>query len=225
MSSLHDDLKDEILTLLGSSVVGSIRFIAAGIKVGGTFYSDLIGPITAGVLPIKIDPSLPPEIPGQYIARNAADAPNTLKIRDYPPFPAPLVVHELTHAAIDFLDLQKHMGRPRRDGNTFTTRGLHRTENEGIAYIAECLYCRLTHKHYSQHTPEQLARLPRVRHLGRVADAIAGRILASGVKFYHVTEDEIRWMRNAVGQHPKYREHRDESAPSDGFRMEFELEE
>jgi hypothetical protein len=223
MSSLLDDLKNEILTLLGSSVVGRIKFVAAGIKVGGSFYPDLIAPIRAGILPIKIDPSI--DTPGQYIARNAADAPNTLKIQEYPPFPDAVVIHELTHAAIDFLDLQKRMGRPRSDGVTFSTRGLHRTENEGIAYIAQCLYCRLTHQPYSQHTKEELSHLPRLRHLGRVADAIAGRVLASGVKFYHITEDEIRWMRNAVGQHPKYRAHRDEPAPSDGFRMEFELDE
>jgi hypothetical protein len=221
--SLHDDLKGEVLTLLGSDVVKSIKFVAAGIKVGGNFFPNLIDPISSGVIPIKIDASIDPKIAGQYIARNAAADPNTLKLRVYPPFPDAIVLHELTHAAIDFLDLPKHIKIPMSYEASFSHLGLHRTEDEGIAYIAQCIYCRLTHQPYSSHTKAELVHLPRLRHLGRVADAIAGRILASGAKYYRVTEDEIRWMRNAVGQHPNYRDVRGTPAPSDGLRMEFEL--
>lgn len=201
--SLLEDLKAEVLTVLGSSAMRHINFVAAAVRISPESYSQLVGRVESGRLPVTIDPSI--RGAGQYTADD-----NTLRVKQYPPFYDNSVVHELTHAAIDLMDLRV----PR--GAKFSTRGLHQTEDEGIAYIAMCVYCRLTSQPYVHLAPGQQLET-RLARMARVADAIAGRILASGTKLYHVSEDEMRWMRNAVGQVPGYFRIRDHAAPSNGI--------
>ncbi len=206
MSADDDKLKDGVLKLLGSPALKRINFVAADIRIGPAAYGKLIPLIRSGVIKVKVDPSLT-QASGTYQADNSDDEANTLKVKSLP-MHKPVVVHELTHAAIDSMDLLVLPGRK------FSARGLHRTEDEGIAYIAQCVYDRVTHQPI---THANISRKPRLLRIAHVADAIAGNVVASGVSVYHVTPDEIRAMRNAVGQHPGYHKHREEPSPSDGI--------
>ena len=104
-------------------------------------------------------------------------------------------VHELAHAAVDLMNLPY-------------SRGLHRTEMEAIGYIAQRVY-----SHHLRADPLQ-RHWPRLIH---VADAIARRVVEAEPHLYHVTQDEIRSLRNAIGKHPKYHPYRGSRAPSDGI--------
>lgn len=104
------------------------------------------------------------------------------------------LLHELTHAAID-------------DMNLTASRGLHRTENEAIAYIAEMLYRR-----YTRSLTADAFGLPQLR----VANAIAKNIAASS-SLYTVSQDEIRLLRNTIGNRPIYRSIRGQLKVGDGI--------
>jgi hypothetical protein len=106
------------------------------------------------------------------------------------------LLHELTHAAIDDMNLK-------------ASRGLHRTENESIAYIAQMLYRRYTHS-----LTADAFGLPQLQ----VANAIARNIAASP-SLYTVTQEEIRLLRNTIGHRPIYRGIRGQLKVGDGIGL------
>ena len=192
----HIVLKSLIIGLLRSHAVQTINFTAASVRIDHQLYSDLVNLVLADRLHLGIDPTLRSRgYRGMYHpdpGRNLLDLPEASLGTT---LDASYAVHELTHAAVDMMNLPH-------------SRGLHRTETEGIAYIAQRVYSRnIRADPIQRHTP----------HIFHVADAIAARIIKARPGVYHVSEDEIRRMRNAVGQHPKYYPYRGQRAPSDGI--------
>jgi len=187
-------IEDEVVALLHSPAVQKIRFFAEGVHISGHVYMALATKVAAGRLHIAIDPTLLTQsYDGTY------DAPsNTLTLpRNHiaTPYNKQVALHELTHAAIDIMNLR-------------ASRGFHETENEGVSYIAEHLYVRYTHGNHVSRTDHRFVR---------VADAIAKTIIAARPHTYSVTHDEMRKLRNAVGQNREYRPIRGTRAISDGI--------
>jgi hypothetical protein len=192
----HVLLQNQVVALLRSHALQTVRFVVENVTIGHQSWSGLADLVLADQLHLDVDPGLTGRhLVGEYYP-DGPDA-NTLKIahaslatiRD-----KSSAVHELAHAAVDLLHL------PHR-------RGLHRTEAEAIAYIAQCVYS------HHLHTNPLHGHL----RLGLIADAIARRIVAAEPHLYYVTHDEIRSLRNAIGHHRHYRRYRGTLAPSDGI--------
>jgi hypothetical protein len=131
---------------------------------------------------IKMSPDAPsPGLLAEYYPRRNEIrlSQGTLATRE----PRQAAVHECTHAAFDLMKLKP-------------SRGLHRTENEGMANIAERLYIRYVFG---------LRGTAPVLRYERIADRIAERIIANPQNSV-VSPEEMRRLRNAVGQDtPEYR--------------------
>lgn len=187
-------LQTDVVTLLRSPPVQKINFEAEGVKINGHVYSTLASKINWGMLHLVVDPSsLGQGTDAHYDYRNNT---LTLKRSAFPDdYSKQVVLHELTHAAIDDMHL------PAR-------RGLHRTEGESIAFIAEHLYVRYIN-----------GRPPGANEwrIYKIADAIAKHIVKAAPRAYLVTHAEIRSLRNAIGQHRVYKDARGNRAGSDGI--------
>jgi hypothetical protein len=169
-------LKNDVIALLRSHAVQRIRFVAEGVKIGHHVYSVLANLVEADRIKVRVDPTLAAQgVAGRY--STSGEHGNSFALY------RGVAVHELTHAAIDYMHLKD-------------SRGLHITENESIAYIAERIYCR--HIHHDNVTTSSARPF-------RVADVIAGKIVAAEPHVYHLTHEDIRSIRNAIGQHPHYR--------------------
>jgi hypothetical protein len=188
-------LKSNLIALLRSHSVQRIHFVAEGVKISGETYGKLADLLSAGKIAVVVNTGFTAlKKGGSYDVDD-----NTLTLRQTELETVKdkgIAVHELTHAAIDFMNLRPSIG-------------LHRTENEGMAYIAERVYG-LRSRVYPV-----LRHWPRIFH---VADVIAQKIIATEPRLYHVSPEEMRMMRNAVGQNLHYFSHRGEAAPSNGIR-------
>jgi hypothetical protein len=187
-------IADDVVALLRSPAVQRINFAAEAVKINGHVYNNLAKKIESGQLHVTVDPSaLEAGSDGQY---DPGTNTLTLPSNTFPtPYSKQVVVHELTHAAIDDMHL------PDR-------RGLHKTEGEGISFIAEHLYVRFVHG-----APPG----PNEHRIYRVADAIAKNVEAAGAHLYTVPPAEIQKLRNAIGQHSLYRSRRGHLVKSDGI--------
>jgi hypothetical protein len=198
-----------IIALLRSPFVQRIRFSAESISITGDGYGRVAAALSDGRITVDDEVrhevsikggkvhvlSIPLIMPHGANAMYNADKNvlvvkptiNLADVRD-----RGLVVHEMTHALIDLMHLSK-------------SRGLHRTEGEGIAYIAQSLYKRFDG-----------AVISKDLRFGRVADRISKRIIGHGRGMYFVSRDEMRELRDAVGQDKHYRHVRGKLHPSDG---------
>jgi hypothetical protein len=187
-------ITNDVVALLRGPEVQSINFGAEGVKINGHVYNTLATKIESGLLHVTVDAAaLGGGTDGQYTSST-----NTLTLpwNSFPTaYSKQVVVHELTHAAIDDMHLPN-------------SRGLHKTEGEGISYIAEQLYVR-----FLGGTPPG----PTDWRINRVADAIAKKIVAAGAHLYTVSPAEMQRLRNAIGQHPVYRSRRGHLVNSDGI--------
>ena len=184
-----------------SAEVQKIRFSCEAVTITGHSYFQLASKLRAGLLHILISDRdqdgspLDPSVGAQYLPDT-----DTLQLR--PGFTLAsfndkgMLVHELTHAAIDDMNLK-------------ASRGLHRTESESIAYIAQMLYRRYTHS-----LTADAFGLPQLQ----VASAIARNIAASS-SLYTVTQEEIRLLRNTIGHRPIYRGIRGQLEVGDGIGL------
>jgi hypothetical protein len=186
-------LKNRIVGILRSHAVQSINFVAAAVHINHSLYSELASLVLSDKVHLGVDPNMTIEFFGEYHA--PSDSLTLRKASIGTLSEESKVVHELTHAAVDLLDLPK-------------TRGLHRTEIEAISYIAQRVYSRLLHADPAQ------KQWPRLAH---VADGIAAKVVATRPHLYHVSESEIVSLRNAIGQHRSYHLYRGDPAPSDGI--------
>jgi hypothetical protein len=189
-------LKNSVIALLRSHAVQRIQFVAESVKINHQLYIEMARLVEAGRIQIDVDPRLADEkVGGRY---HATANPRSLTLwtaqlatsRD-----KGIVVHELTHAALDSLALTQR-------------RGLHVTENESIAFIASQVYLRHVHgRALPSNSPRPFL----------VADAIASKIVAAGPHLYYLTQEDIRSIRNAIGQHPHYRKIRGHVYTSGGI--------
>jgi hypothetical protein len=184
----------QIVHLLNSRAVQQIRFNAESIRIDSKVYRDLSALVNSGDICILVSGSLPKGVDAQYDNdKNRLEVPSaafsTL-------FEKQVIVHEMTHAAIDMMGLTK-------------SRGLHRTENEGIAYIAEWLF---VHNSGGARAAKSDLRFC------RVADRIVQEIVKAQPHVYTVSAAEMRELRNAVGQDPGYNKMRGKIDITDGIK-------
>ena len=175
----------DIAALLSSSAVQNISFTAESVRIYGGLYRNVGDAVRTGRIVITIG-SMPPGVAAQYDGSNSSLAGGrggTLRLTSATialPSQKAAVVHEMTHAATDSLGLSR-------------SRGLHRTENEAIAYIAGAIYML-----DSGIIPGTSLRL------FRVATQIAKNVISARPGHYTVSREEMRHLRNAIGQDPHY---------------------
>jgi|SRR5579859_2641654 len=186
-----------LIDLLNSTAVQKIRFSAEAVAITPEGYRDVASKIRSGLLKIKFSP-VPDGMSALYDPTN-----NWIIVGPDPDLePDPTVmVHELTHAVIDNMNLARF--RPHV--------GLHVTEDESIAYIAEQLFRRY------RSLPRNGGSTPADVRILRIAFEIAGNIFSVFPGSYTVTQDEIRSLRNAVGHSPHYIDQRGKLTQSDGI--------
>jgi hypothetical protein len=115
-----------IVALLQSPAVQRIRLTAESVSVTGHGYGRVADALSNGRITVEDEVTMPYGYDAVYLAiRNVLVVKPTINLAQVGP--RALVLHEMTHALIDLMHLSK-------------SRGLHETENEGIAYIAQLLY-------------------------------------------------------------------------------------
>ena len=183
-----------IVALLRSAAVQKISFVAEAVRVTPQGYQQVADALADGTIAISERATLPHDFSAGYVpARNLLLIKPTLDLANVRV--RALVVHEMTHAQIDLMRLP-------------VSRGLHRTEGEGVAYIAQALYI-FNFDGDTHNTPNTLRFF-------RVAEAIRQKISASARSPAVVSGDDMRELRNAVGQDPHYLQIRGMLAQSDG---------
>ena len=208
MTNGHDDIRqaddDDIrrfktilIDLLNSTPVQKIKFSAEAVTISPEGYRDVASKIRSGRLSIEFGP-VPTGGAAAYDPTN-----NWIFVGPDPDLEpdSSVMIHELTHAVIDNMNFARL--RPRI--------GLHVTEDEAIAYIAEQLYRRY------RGLPRNLGRTQADVRILRIAYEIAGNISGIFPKSYTVTQDEIRWLRDAIGHSPDYIDQRGKLTQSDGI--------
>jgi hypothetical protein len=183
-----------IVALLKGVDVQKISFIGEAVSITPQGYMQVADALADGTIRIVERTTLPHDFSAGYVPKHnlllikpGLDL-TTVRVRG-------LIVHEMTHAQIDL------MGLP-------VSRGLHRTEGEGLSYIAQVLYI-FNSDGDTRNTPNNFRFF-------RVAEAIRQKITASRRSPYIVSGDDMRELRNAVGQDPHYLHIRGMLAESDG---------
>ena len=146
-----------ILALLKGDDVQSISFIGEAVAITPHGYMQVADALTDGTIQIVEKADLPHGFDAGYVPKK-----NVLLIKpgfDLGPVrKRALVVHEMTHAQIDLQRL-------------LPSRGLHRTEGEGLAYIAQLLYI------FS--VDNDTSNIPNDARFFRVAETIRKKIIDS----------------------------------------------
>jgi hypothetical protein len=189
--------KTILIDLLNSASVQKIRFSAEAVTITPEGYRDVASKIRSGRLSIKFGP-VPTGGAASYDPTN-----NQIFVGpdpDLEPDPS-VMIHELTHAVIDNMNFAT--SRPHI--------GLHVTEDEAIAYIAEQLFRR------NRSLPRNRGKTQADARILQIAFEIAVHISLVFPKSYTVTQDEIRWLRDAVGHSPDYKDQRGKLTQSDGI--------
>jgi hypothetical protein len=191
-------LQTDIAALLNGPAVQRISFTAESVWIHGGNYHNVADAILTGRIVITIGP-MPAGVAAQYDSTGSSlvgVVGGTLHL-SLPTIALPVqrveVVHELTHAATDSLMLSR-------------SRGLHKTENEAIAYIAGAIYML-----DSGISPGASLRL------FRLATRTAQKIIGARPRHYTVSSAEMRQLRNAIGQHPSYYPKRGQIKVTDGL--------
>jgi hypothetical protein len=183
--------KEQLTHLLAGPPVTDIDFVAEAVPITGAGYQKLIPKIASGQIRVVYDSSIDLHR-ARYHAESNGRGVHPLFVMGSLDAHA-VILHELTHALIDNMHLS-----PRR--------GLSRSEDEAIGFIAQALYL-IGSGRTAPHDPI----------LGPPAFEIARSILSSRGR-YSVTHHQMRRMRNAVAKHPFYgRSIRGRRAPSDGI--------
>lgn len=183
-----------IVALLRSDPVQKISFTGESVAISGHGYSGVADALASGVITIKEIATLPHNFDAGYSPKkNLLLLKPTINLSSV--LVKALVVHEMTHAQIDLMRLP-------------ASRGLHRTEGEGLSYIAQLLYI-----FYSD---GDARNIPNNFRFFRVAEVIRRKISGSGRNTYAVSADDMRELRNAVGQDSHYLRIRGMLVESDG---------
>jgi hypothetical protein len=188
----------DIATLLSSSTVQKISFSAESVRISGVHYRTVADAVRTGRIAITIGP-MPSGVAAQYDSAGSSlsgGTGGTLHLSSATialPSQKAAVVHEMTHAVVDSLRLSR-------------SRGLHRTENEAIAYIAVEIYM----------LDNGIVPGAELR-LFRVATQLAKRVISARPHHYTVSAEEMRHLRNAIGQNRHYRHIRGIIKVTDGL--------
>jgi hypothetical protein len=176
--------KDDVIALLQSDEVQDIEFEAEAVKIDGDVYSALIPKLNNGHLRVVANRAVTNNPSGFFAWYNPGSNQFVVSPTNNLQTDNELAngVHEMTHAAIDNMNLPR-------------SRGLSRTESEAIAYIAQQVFWHNSNFAVPHHWSHRLFD---------VADKIAQNIIAS-TKLYVVTQDEIRILRNTIAHDRAYR--------------------
>jgi hypothetical protein len=188
----------DIATLLNGPNVQKIAFVAESVPVNGGIYHNVADAVLTGRIVITIGP-MPAGVAAQYDPAGSSlvgGVGGTLHLSSATiasPAQQVAVVHEMTHAAIDSLWLPR-------------SRGLHRTENEAIAYVAGAIF--MLDSGIPPGTSHRIFRL---------AVTVAQKVIAHRPRRLHISSEDMRHLRNAVGQEPKYFPTRGQIRVGDGL--------
>ena len=171
-----------------------ISFTGEAVTINGAGYGRVVDALLDHTITIKEVATLPHDFDAGYNPKK-----NLLLLKPTIDLSSvrvkALVVHEMTHAQIDLMRLP-------------ASRGLHRTESEGLSYIAQLLYI--------FNFDGDARNIPNNFRFFRVAEAIRRKISGSSRDPYDVSADDMRELRNAVGQDTHYLRIRGQLAESDG---------
>jgi hypothetical protein len=189
----------DIAAILNGPNVQRINFTAEAVTISGGIYRNVANAILVGNIAITIGAPMPPGVAAQYDPRGSSlsgGVGGTLYLPSATiasPGQQAAVVHELTHAAVDSLRLAR-------------SRGLHRTENEAIAYVAGAIFM----------LDSGIVPGPSHR-IFRLAAIEARKVIAARPRRLTISSEDMRQLRNAVGQERVYFPTRGQIRPGDGL--------